>query len=175
MAPFFSASPPWYLHSTERLLHAHLQGLYVFHARNTFSKALLMTIEDILSHLLAPNAKKKERESNCFPWSFTVKLKAKQLNSLLFYLIFVFFFFIWVQERIISNWKQTKWKKKKGKYLCKVWTGEHYKDCLIYNRQFFLGKITLVGFFFFPTMAENISSSISSPWGLPHISRQSRP
>lgn len=149
MAPFFSASPPWYLHSTERLLHAHLQGLYVFHARNTFSKALLMTIEDILSHLLAPNVKKKERESNCFPWSFTVKLKAKQLNSLLFYLIF-FFFFIWVQERIISNWKQTKWKKKKGKYLCKVWTGEHYKDCLIYNRQFFLGKITLVGFFFFP-------------------------
>lgn len=174
MAPFFSASPPWYLHSTERLLHAHLQGLYVFHARNTFSKALLMTIEDILSHLLAPNAKKKERESNCFPWSFTVKLKAKQLNSLLFYLIFVFFFYLGTRTYHLKL-KTNKMKKKKGKYLCKVWTGEHYKDCLIYNRQFFLGKITLVGFFFFPTMAENISSSISSPWGLPHISRQSRP
>lgn len=175
MAPFFSASPPWYLHSTERLLHAHLQGLYVFHARNTFSKALLMTIEDILSHLLEPNAKKKERESNCFPWSFTVKLKAKQLNSLLFYLIFVFFFFLFGYKNVSSQTENKQNEKKKGKYLCKVWTGEHYKDCLIYNRQFFLGKITLVGFFFFPTMAENISSSISSPWGLPHISRQSRP
>lgn len=174
MAPFFSASPPWYLHSTERLLHAHLQGLYVFHAHNTFSKALLMTIEDILSHLLAPNVKKKERESNCFPWSFTVKLKAKQLNSLLFYLIFVFFF-LFGYKNVSSQTENKQNEKKKGKYLCKVWTGEHYKDCLIYNRQFFLGKITLVGFFFFPTMAENISSSISSPWGLPHISRQSRP
>lgn len=113
MAPFFSASPPWYLHSTERLLHAHLQGLYVFHARNTFSKALLMTIEDILSHLLAPNAKKKERESNCFPWSFTVKLKAKQLNSLLFYLIFVFFFFLFGYKNVSSQTENKQNEKKK--------------------------------------------------------------
>lgn len=113
MAPFFSASPPWYLHSTERLLHAHLQGLYVFHARNTFSKALLMTIEDILSHLLAPNVKKKERESNCFPWSFTVKLKAKQLNSLLFYLIFVFFFFLFGYKNVSSQTENKQNEKKK--------------------------------------------------------------
>lgn len=70
MAPFFSASPPWYLHSTERLLHAHLQDLYVFHARNTFSKALLVTIEDILSHLLAPNVKKKREREQLFSLIF---------------------------------------------------------------------------------------------------------
>lgn len=117
MAPFFSASPPWYLHSTERLLHAHLQGLYVFHARNTFSKALLMTIEDILSHLLAPNVKKKERESNCFPWSFTVKLKAKQLNSLLFYLIFFFFLFGYKNVSSQTENKQNEKKKKENIFV----------------------------------------------------------